>query len=398
MSIALSLLTAAALAGVTDQIIFRNVCPVDNLNPATLVHLQMSKVSARAGLQPALATSELTTANGGKVLGYTRIGVRYKACGGLRDISNERRHGLKRYFFGKQANKILTLKLNISPLGGVDATKPLAAIKRNSNKKGETWDTVIVNDEILLPYFRVDRSSTVTIEASLRSDRTYDSGLAGSTLDVVQKAAALINPATTLITKENKERFNSAASFVDGAVNGMLAVSIDERANSRVALDSPREQQTLAIITLSLPIANDTFASMQFPLEQVGQWEVYAEPYRPSMMADLQSATAITRKDTSVATVLNYLVADKKTVREALAASRSLTAARDALVAAKDGDITNKARTLCRVIASEVDVLGLTPVDVGAIVWAYLTDLSFDLKKHDAAEIGCAEVEQYPRT
>jgi len=396
MSVALSLLTAAVLAGATNNNTSKNTCSVDHLNPATLIHLQMGKVSERLGDKPMLATSELTTTNGGKILGYTRIGVRYTACGGLRDLLQERRGDLKRYFFGKQANKILTLKLNISPLGGVDATKPLASIKRNSNKKGESWDTVIVNDEILLPYFRVDRSSTVSIEASLRSDRTYESGLAGSTLEVVQKAAALINPATTLITKENKERFNSAASFVDGAVNGMLAVSIDEKANSRVALDSPEDKQSLAIITLSLPMANRTFASTLFPLEQGGQWEVYAERYRPSMMADLQSATAISRKDTSVTTVMNYLVGDKKTVRESLAASKSLAAARDSLVAAKDGDISNKARILCRAIASEVEVLGLTPVDVGAVAWAYLADLSFVPEKYKAAEVGCADVEQYP--
>lgn len=357
----------------------------------------MGKVSNGAGTKLASATSDLTvTANGGKVLGYTRIGVRYESCGGSRNISKERRDGLKRFFFGKHVTKLLTLKLTVSPLGGVNATKPLALMKRDSSKKGETWETSIVNDEILLPYFRVDRSSTVTIEATLDSDRTYSSSMAGSTLEIIQQAAALINPASTLITKENKERFNTAASFVDGAVNGMLAVSIDEKASSRVPLHTPLGEQTFAIITLSLPMANNSFRSHQFPMQQVGRWVVYATKYRPSMMADLTNAAAIKRNETSVATVLNYLVAATTTVRKSLAASKSLGATRDALVAAKGNEVTDKARTLCRAVASEAEELGLTPVDVGTVVWAYLADLAFDKDKYSAAESGCGEVELYP--
>ncbi|HVF38247.1 MAG TPA: hypothetical protein VNA29_09940 [Sphingomicrobium sp.] len=389
------LLTAAIALQASNS----NGCNLEQINPATLVHLQMGNFQAAGHTDTAkmVTTSDLSiSANGGKVLGYTRIGVRYKSCGGLRDLTKERRDALKRFFFGKHATKLLTLKLHVRPLD-VKATKPLASIKRDSDKKGETWATEIVNDEILLPYFRVDRSSTVAIEASVESDRAYDSSLAGATLDIVQRAAALINPTTALITTENKERFNSAATFVDGAVNGMMAVSIDEKANSRAALDSPMQKQTLAIITLKLPMANNTFGSTRFPMQEVGQWEVYAETYRPSMLADLTSPSPIPRNETSVASVLNYLVDDKKTIRESLAASKSLASSRDALVAAtKPDDVTNKARTLCRAVASEAEALGLTPVDVGAVAWAYLADLALEPSKNSAAESGCSVVELYP--
>ena len=398
MPIASTILAAALLAQANNQVP-TNTCLVEALNPATLVHLQMSKLPGpreRTEQNKLFASDLVLASNGGKVLGYTRIGISYRPCGGLRDLSKERRNGLKRFFFGKDAKKLLNLKIQVQPLD-VGATKPLASIKRNSNKQTESWDTAIVNDEVLLPYFRVDRSSTVAIEVTLRSDRTYNSSIAGSTLDIVQRAAALINPATTLITKENKERFNSASTFVDGAVNGMLAASIDEKANSRVPLNLPQDRQTLAIITLNVPMANNTFASAQSPSQQVGQWVVYAEHYRPSMMADLEQTTPIPVTQIAAASVLNYLVADKKTLREALGASKGLTAARDALVAATDPkDVTNKARTLCRAVVVEADTIGLAPIDSGAAAWAYLKDLSFTTEKQGAAETGCGEIEHYP--
>lgn len=399
------LLAATISLAAADKAAAEDGCAVEHLNPATLVHLQMGNVNAANGAESeaqdaqngAAATTELTmSGNGGKVLGYTRIGIRYKPCGGSREISKERRDILKRYFFGKHATKLMTLNVHVRPLG-VPATRPLAYLKRDSDKQGESWMTEIVNDEILLPYFRVDRSSTVAIEAVVQSDRTYNSSLAGSTLEIVQNAASLINPSTALITAENKARFTSAASFVDNAVNGMLMVSIDEKANSRVSLNSPGKKQILAIITLKLPMANNAFESVRFPAQTIGRWEVYAEEYRPSMLADLTSAAPIPTNGLSVASVLSYLVDDKKTLRESLAASKSLTAARDALVGAtKADDITNKARTLCRAVAAEADVIGLAPIDSGAVAWAYLKDLAFDDTKHQAAVQGCDDVELYP--
>ncbi len=115
------------------------------------------------------------------------------------------------------------------------------------------------------------------------------------------------------------------------------------------------------------------------------------------MMVDTLIESRVDRRATSAASILNFLVDDKKTIRESLAGSKGLTGARDLLVAAaKDQDVIDKARTLCRAIVAEAETVGLAPVDAGAVAWAYLADLAFSAPKYGNARKGCSEVEHFP--
>lgn len=367
-------------------------CRAAHQNPATLVHLQVQETPS----ENAVADESLVklAGSGGKVLGYTRIGVRFRPCGGERDLTKERRDFLRRLFAGKHASKTFMVDLHVTPLD-VKKTLPLLVIKRDSTAKGENWSTDVLNDHILLPFFRVDRTSTVRIQATLKSTRTYETSVASTVLDIISRASALITPTTPLITEANKKRFNDAANFVDSTVNGLLAVTIDEKVETRPRLNSPDKQQVLAIINVSLPRANDSFASPAFPSQYVGQWEIYAEKFRVSMLAD-NAVGALPLSQITAASVLDLLIDDKTTLREKLAGSKGVTAARDALAAAKDGAVGQAALVVCRAVAAEATAIGLAPVDAGAAAWAYLADMAMAKAKHDAALAGCNPVEYFP--
>lgn len=372
-------------------------CRFDQLNPTTMAHIYMGAGTPLPALAQRSASSWLEFGNGGRIAGYTRIRIAYQPCDkDQRDIGAERRTWLDRYFLGKHAEKLLTIDAHVTPLD-VKTTRTLASIVRDSSKKGEVWSTQVDNDGILLPYFRIDHSTIVDVDVKLHSTREYNSSVAASSLDIVQRAASLISPTTPLITAANKDRFNDSATFVDTAVNGLLKVDIDEEVRSRVPLMLPDRGQILAVIALHLPRANDTYVSMKSPAHAVGQWVVYTEPETPSMLGPIGANGAISRKQITAAAILNYLVDDKKTLREALSGVQSLVTARDALVkATADKDVTDNARSLCRIVTNESLSLGLAPVDAGASAWAYLTDLAFSDTKMNKSEMGCHSVEFYP--
>jgi hypothetical protein len=98
----------------------------------------------------------------------------------------------------------------------------------------------------------------------------------------------------------------------------------------------------------------------------------------------------------TASSVMNFSVAEQKTLREALAGSSSVTAARDALIAAPD-EARDFGRTFCRTVASEADSLGLAPVDAGIATWAALTDLALTDTKMASALSGCNGIEHFGR-
>lgn len=401
----LSFMLLAATAAVADPAQI-NTCKAPNLNPATLVHLQMNPTPNQEPVvtsDPSIPSVTLSGSvemasggNGGAPYGYTRLRILYSACQAVqRTYDPERRPSIRRYFFGKNAAKVLKLKASVDPLG-VDATNTLASIGRKSGKQGEEWTTDVENDAILLPYFRIDNSSVVKLEVSFDSNRDYNTSVAGSALDIIKRAGALISPTSALITTVNKARFNDAASFVDTAIDGLLKVSISEKARLDATLKPGNKPQILAVITLSAPGANDAYPTKFFPNAPIGQWTIIADRVRPSMLGVAQSETSLAPGSYTTAAVMNFYVSDDKTLREALAGSSSVTTARDALIKATVAGATDAGRSFCRVVASESDSLGLAPLDVGAAVWAALNDLALADDKARTARAGCAGIEYFP--
>ncbi len=369
-------------------------CSDPGLNRTTMAHLRIHSPIGNVPDSRGFAMANLE-AGGGKVLGYTRLRLEYISCQGPpRDYQSERRNGVKRFFMGKHASKLLQISAHVRPLD-VRRSYMLASIKRDSTKQGEEWSTNIDNGSVLLPFFRVDQSSVVNLEANLVSSRQYGSNIGEGALDILGRASDLISPTTAWINQANKEGFNKAANFIDASINGLLKVSIDETVRQGVRLNPGTEDQTLAVITLSVPRANDAYVSTSAPEVMVGQWRVVAEKIRVSMFGEVLANQPLARNQITAANILNYSVNDGKSLRETLAGVASVGSARDGLVGAKPSEVGGRARALCRAVAIESDRLGLAPIDSGAAVWAYLTDMALGDTMSEA-ELSCGEVEHYP--
>ncbi len=409
-----ALISGAAVAVTTATPVLCNGAIVPNLNPGTMVHVRLggpgvaetettptSVTTAMLGgaasaqaVAPDVQSNEL--GNGGAPYGYSRLTISFRPCldAPQRSLAPEQRDILARFFAGKQLDKVLKIKVTVSPLA-VNSATTLSSIHRKSGKEGEEWTTEVENDSILLPYFRVDSNTLVRIAPDFQSTREYNSSIGAGVLEIVKRASALIMPTAPLITTQNVDRFNDAASFVDNSVNGLLKVTINEKPGLTIPMDRLSDKRRpLAVITLVIPAANDAFPSANRPLIAVGQWTVWAEGLRHSMLARYNGSGVIPGSYTA-SSVMNFSVADKKTLKEALAGSSSVTTARDALIGADNKAATNPARVFCRTVASEADSLGLAPLDVGIVTWAALTDLALPQEKMTSAEAGCNEVENF---
>jgi len=363
--------------------------------PTSVTTAMLGGAASAQAVAPEAESPEL--GNGGAPYGYSRLTLSFRPCldAPQRTLAPEQRDVLARFFAGKQLDKVLKIKVTVNPLAVSSATT-LSSIHRKSGKEGEEWTTEVENDSILLPYFRVDSNTLVRIAPDFQSTREYNSSIGAGVLEIVKRASALITPTAPLITTQNVDRFNDAASFVDNSVNGLLRVTINEKPGLTIPMDGLGDKRRpLAVITLVVPTANDAFPSAARPLIAVGQWTVWAEGLRPSMLARYNGSGGVIPGSYTASSVMNFSVADKKTLKEALAGSSSVTTARDALIAAGNKAATDPARVFCRTVASEADSLGLAPLDVGIVTWAALTDLALPKEKMTSAEAGCNEVENF---
>jgi hypothetical protein len=267
----------------------------------------------------------------------------------------------------------------------------LTTINRDSGDKGETWSTSIENDVILLPFFRSDPNGSVDLDIVFSSTRDYDASFAGKSLDVIKRASDLLSPQGKLITSLDKDAFNQAATFVDGTLNGLLRIAINEEAHLNWSMSDQRDE--VATLTLYASGANDPFWGDPTP---VGSWKITLEPMAgESIFALRQDADGKLSNDLSAASVLNFEVAEGRSLRDALNAEPSVQGARDHLMSVEAKDAGDAGLILCRNVAIAADRLGFAPNDVGHAVWAYLSHLALPTKKADA-EKRCRALDHWP--
>jgi hypothetical protein len=385
---AIALAAAFSFTGLASAAQAQSRCAATNRNAGTLPYIQLA--------EPALAASRpqetfTPAVNRGASRGYTRLIIDFEPCPGHRDYSLEGRNAFKRFFVGKVADKVLTVKAEVAPTD-VAATLSLAKIARDSTKKGDVWTTEISNERLLLPYFRVDNNSNVKLTFEFSSNRELKYSGAGDALDIISRAAATINPATALITEENKGRFNDAATFVDRSLSELMKIAITERLTKDVQM-SGNDPVELARVTLYAPDANTALGRNTKPM---GQWVVSAARVVPSIFRQIDPATGATGRGSSAAAIMNFRVADNKTLLDALSGKESVSVARDNLMkAANAAAQAEPAARLCRVIAIEADRIGLSPTDVGLTLWAYVNNQISDAGKRSVMDTACAQLEDY---
>ncbi|HKC03312.1 MAG TPA: hypothetical protein VKC17_08420 [Sphingomicrobium sp.] len=400
------LILSAAITAQPEPVLLCNGIRVENINPATMIHVRLGEVGDQElapqeggyAISAANGAREVATAltgNAGVFYGYARLSARFTPCkADQRSLIPEKRDPISRFFAGKQVDKVLQIRVTVTPINVSSATT-LAGIHRKSGKGGEEWSTDVENGMVLLPYVRIDENTLIRVQADFTATREYNSSIGSDVLGIVKRASALISPAAPLITDQNKDRFNDAATFFDSTINGLLKVSVLEKPGRTFAIADRPGRQDLAVVTLVVPWANDVYPSAKSSMIAIGQWTIYAEPLRRSMLAKVDDAGQVVPGSFTSATVMNFGVAENKTLGEALAGSSDIIAARDSLVGAEVGDSTDSGRVFCRAVQREAERLELAPIDAGLAAWAALADLALPDAKMTNAMAGCNRIEHF---
>lgn len=393
-----------------------NDCSLDHLNRASLQNVAimslddppasdstidaMKSAIQRRNLNEAmkmLEASALGLPSGGEVLGYTRLRLHYTPCTNLqtRNYDEESRSAIERFFVGKVDNHVLKLDAIVEPTG-VKASSQLYSMLRTSAKDGQSWTTDVRNNDYLLPYFRIDKSSTLSFSANFQSEGSSKVDAAGSLLDIVERGSSLIAPHAILITDANMPRFNDAASFVDESLSRLFYKKVSETARQGIAISpTQNEAHRLARIVLVSPHPTKTYATQTMAGRVVGQWEIYADKLIKSLFISFNSGNP-DYSNLDAASVLNFKISDGEVLRDRLAKSEAIAKAAQALAKADAKSVADPATGFCRLVSVEAAKLGLAPYDVAIATWAYLADQAMVAAKHDAAHTACSVISHFP--
>jgi hypothetical protein len=342
--------------------------------------------------------------SGGEVLGYTRLRLDYTPCAtdDPRSYAKESRGSLERFLVGKVDNHVLKFDAAVEPIG-VKASSQLYSMLRSSKKDGQSWTTDVRNDDYLLPYFRLDTASVLNFSANFQSEGSSEVGVGSALLDIVERGSKFIAPSATLITDENKPRFNDAASFVDESLSKLFYKKVTETARQGLRIEpNATADQHLARILLVAPNPTRTFITNEYPGRVIGQWDVWAEKLRKSLFATVKPDGKADVSRLDPASVLNFKIGDKEVLRDRLAASEAIGKATKELAkaAAKENagakDIDGPAIYLCRLVAGEAARVGLAPYDLAIVAWAFLADQALDKTKHGVATQACTALTHFP--
>jgi hypothetical protein len=338
--------------------------------------------------------------NGGDPVGYTRLNLEFTPCftAKARDYPKEQRGFLKQWLAGKEIHKELSVKATIDPIG-VSQTRPLVLVHRDSSTKGEAWNTEIGTHERLTRYFLVDNGTLVSLEFSFSESSKYTGSAVGTIFQLIQNAVGVIEPASTLITKENKEKFNAAAGFVDQTINGLMATDLKEKTTLERRIGGTDGEKALAHIVLFVPDANSTVRPGAAGYQPVGMWTIKTERILSALFGQVApdgatGALRLVSGKLSAPIVMNFRVDDDKTLGEYLSGNTSVSAAKDAYL--KDNSRAGTAEALCSAVAFETGRLGFSPADVGGAVWAYAKTVEPVDQQHSKLQTACSKIERYP--
>jgi hypothetical protein len=306
---------------------------------------------------------------------------------GQRHYGDEDRDALSRWLVGRTNSRVLTVKVAVQR-PNVNGTATLASSSHESSSRvGETWATEVNGRRYLTPYFRVDPGTVVGVQVSLKASRQIQSDVTRRILDVVTRAATLVNPTGSLVTTLNSGRLQSSAEFVDQSISSLFGETLGESSLDDYAPgqwnDQPKE---MATITASFPMGGRVVDENR--TRQIGVWKVFASPALvsifstvplhdaggavpagcPAMGSEAQACRAF--QGLAAHTVLGLQVGENLTLGQALLADATVDAALARLRGAQANQLAEPARVLCSAIAAKAEGLGLNRFDAAATVWA----------------------------
>jgi len=302
-----------------------------------------------------------------------------------RHYRDEARDPLSRWLVGRTNSRVLTVKVAVQR-PNVTGTATLASSSHeSSNRAGELWDTEVNGRRYLTPYFRVDPGTVVGVEASLNASRQIQSDVSRRILDVVTRAATLVNPAGSLVTTLNSERLQDSAEFVDESISSLFGEALGESSLNDYAPGQWSDGE-MATITASFPMGGRV--TNENRTRRIGQWKVFASPALvsifstvplqetaeaapagcPAAGSELQACRAF--QGLAAHNVLGLQVGENLTLGQALLADATVDAALTRIRGAQANQLADPARVLCSAIAAKAEGLGLNRFDAAATVWA----------------------------
>lgn len=297
--------------------------------------------------------------------------------------SQQHRGWVTRWLVGRTYSRLLNLTLSVSQPNVKVTTTLASATLSSSRSAGQNWSGELNGRRYLTPYFRLDPSTVVTMEANLNASTQVQANITQAVLDVVTRAAALIQPTGQLVTSLNEERFQQSAEFVDQSISSLFTQSLAERStNDFGAMDWGDDH--VAEIHAMLPLGRQFLR--EGDMRTIGQWWVYASPALISIFAnapiqtgregaadlDEQARTAFI--GLSPHAVMEFEVSENTTVRQALLGDSGIAAE----VARTNGTDRSSAHRLCSLVAARAESLGFNRFDAPAIVWAFAADGQLD--------------------
>lgn len=292
-----------------------------------------------------------------------------------RRYSEERRGWMGRWLVGRSLSRVLAVKVSLSQ-PDISATTTLASATHQSNRvSGESWSTEVNGRRMLTPYFRVDPTTTVSIETTINASAAMQGDVGGTVLDVMNRAATLLAPSSTLVTALTEQRLEDASQFVDQSISALFAETLAERSTSEFG---PGDWHS-NLVTIDAYFPGGQLSDDQH--SHIGEWRVQAEPAivsifsRTPLCAESGPCDPMAQARTAFAdlapyTVLNFRLGDNQTLGQVLRGDPTVAAALTALNGAEANARAREAADLCNVVAGKVEALGFNRFDAAAAVWA----------------------------
>jgi hypothetical protein len=343
--------------------------------------------------------------------GYVRFYLcEISQCRGLADsppldariYRDDHRSWLSRWLIGRTFSRILTVKLSVAR-PNISATGTLAAsVVQSSRSTGETWDSQINGRRFLTPFLRVDPDTIVTVDVNLSAATAVQSNITGAVLDVVTRAARLVQPSSQLVTPLNSERLRQTSEFIDQSVSALFAQNVAESSSNQFG---PEEwaNKTLVDIAAAFPMNRRLLRETNY--RQIGRWQVMATSARVSMFSDVllhavppdpddppavppaAPCDSLSSSDRQAclafagltpARVLGFSVGENLTLGQAFLAEGAISAEMPRLLGTDANAQRAAARRLCSLVAAKAESLGLNRYDAAASVWAFSRDGQID--------------------
>jgi hypothetical protein len=316
---------------------------------------------------------------------------------GSREYGDDHRDWFSRWLMGRSYSRILTVKLTVTrPNFTVTTTLASSGFQSNSTV-GETWNSEVSGRTYLTPYVRVDAETLVRVHVSLDASSRVQSNVSRTVLDVLGRAANLIQPGSQLVTSLNSSRFSDTSEFIDRSISALFAQNLAERSTNEFD-PSDWSGKPMVDIEVQFPMNRNALRSESY--RNVGQWRFMATAPRISIFSDTRMdmpgdiephcpdasgslATCNAFRGVTPQRILGFGVGENLTLGRVLAADSEITAELGRLMTASGDARQTSARRLCHLVASKAEEVGLNRFDAAAAVWAFAERSQLDRERRD---------------